>query len=172
MELDFRTVRALSSASRIEILNLVAEDSWTPTDLAEEIGKSKSTVVSHLSKLEKAGLVEKDAVEGRKRVMYSGTRKAGSIVAGKEKTVKFSIATSAVSGLLAALATPYWFTELFGGSSASGEMEALDAAARTASSEGGFPGAEVALVASILLIVLAFGTLFYGMLFRRLGGEP
>jgi DNA-binding transcriptional ArsR family regulator len=59
--------------------------------------KSKSTVSSHLAKLTDAGLLEKNEVEGRKRVTYESTRKARSIVKGREKKVKFSLASSAVS---------------------------------------------------------------------------
>lgn len=98
MELDFDSVKALSSPTRIRILSEVMEKERTPTDLSRDLGKSKSTVSSHLSKLEKAGLVEKDAEEGRRRVTYSASRKAEAIVKGKERKVRFSVASSAVTG--------------------------------------------------------------------------
>ena len=107
MELDFDTLKALSSPTRIAILRNVLEKESTTTQLSNELEKSKSTVSSHLTKLTKAGLLEKNKVEGRKRVTYKSTRKARSIVKGREKKVKFSIASSAISafagiGLIAA----------------------------------------------------------------------
>lgn len=97
MELDFDTVKALSSPTRIAILRNVLEKESTTTELSKDLEKSKSTVSNHLTKLTKAGLLKKNKVDGRKRVTYESTRKARSIVKGREKKVKFSLASSAVS---------------------------------------------------------------------------
>lgn len=97
MELDFKTVKALSSPTRVKILSQVLDKDATPTQLSRDIGKSKSTVSAHLTKLHKAGLLEKDKEDGRKRVVYSPTRKAKAIVKGKERKVRFSITSSAFS---------------------------------------------------------------------------
>lgn len=97
MELDFKTVKALSSPTRLNILREVLEKESTPTRLSDELEKSKSTVSSHLKTLTDAELLEKDKVEGRKRVIYRPTRKAEAIVEGRERKVKFSIASSAIS---------------------------------------------------------------------------
>lgn len=106
MELDFKAVKALSSPTRVKILRQVLEKESTPTQLSRDLDRSKSTISSHLAKLETAGLLEKDKVEGRKRVVYSPTRKAEDIVSGKERKVKFSITSSALS-LLAGLAVTW-----------------------------------------------------------------
>lgn len=45
-----------------------------------------------------AGLVEKDQEEGRRRVIYRPTSKAEAIIKGRERKVKFSLASSIVSG--------------------------------------------------------------------------
>lgn len=100
MELDYAVIKALSSPTRIKILHRVREKPATPTQLSEAIGKSKSTIVSHLATLEEAGLVEKDKEEGRRRVTYAPTRKARAIVEGRERTVKFSVASSVLSTVL------------------------------------------------------------------------
>lgn len=97
MELDFDTLKALSSPTRIAILREALERESTTTQLSNELEKSKSTVSTHLSKLTEAGLLRKNKVEGRKRVTYESTKKARSIVKGREKKVKFSLASSAVS---------------------------------------------------------------------------
>ena len=68
MNLDFKTVKALSSPTRIEILAYALKNEATPTGTAKKVGKSKSTVSSHLDKLVDSGLLEKDEKEGRKRV--------------------------------------------------------------------------------------------------------
>ena len=93
MELDFKTVKALSSPTRIEILRSALKGETTTTQISDELGKSKSTVSSHLKTLSNAGLLEKDEKEGRKRVSYVPTGKAKAIVEGRERSVKFSIAT-------------------------------------------------------------------------------
>ncbi|MDY6774297.1 MAG: winged helix-turn-helix domain-containing protein, partial [Candidatus Nanohaloarchaea archaeon] len=91
--------KALSSPTRIRILSEILEKGRTPTELSRSLDRSKSTVSSHLSKLEDAGLVERDEEEGRRRVTYSASRKAEAIVKGKERKVKFSVVSSAFSAL-------------------------------------------------------------------------
>lgn len=97
MELDFKAVKALSSPTRVKILRQVLDKDATPTQLSNNLDRSKSTISSHLAKLHDAGLIEKDKKDGRKRVVYSPTGKAEAIVSGKERKVKFSIASSALS---------------------------------------------------------------------------
>ena len=99
MELDFKSIRALSSPTRLKILHKVLENESTTTQLSEELDKSKSTISSHLKDLTEAGLLEKDKKEGRRRVVYSPTRKAEAIVKGKERKVKFSVASSVFSAI-------------------------------------------------------------------------
>lgn len=97
MELDFKTVKALSSPTRIKIINCILEKERTPTNISNEIGKTKSTVSNHIDKLLESELVVKDEEEGRKRVVYQPTNKARNIVKGKEKKVRFTLASSALS---------------------------------------------------------------------------
>lgn len=97
MELDFKTIKALSSPTRIQIMNKVMEKECTPTEISEDLDKSKSTVSSHLETLLNADLVEKDSEEGRRRVIYEPTDKACDIVNGKERKVKFSVVSSALT---------------------------------------------------------------------------
>lgn len=100
MELDYTAIKALSSPTRIKILHQILEKESTPTRLSDDLGKSKSTIASHLSVLEDAGLVEKDKEEGRRRVTYAPTRKAQAIIEGRERTVRFSVASSVLSTVL------------------------------------------------------------------------
>ena len=97
MELDFDTIKALSSPTRIRILREVLDQPLTPTQTSKRLGKSKSTVSSHLSKLWEAGLVERDKEEGRKRVVYTPTSKAKAIIRGSRRKVEFSIVSSALT---------------------------------------------------------------------------
>mgnify|MGYP006273970167 FL=1 len=99
MDVDFKTVKALSSRTRIKILNFALENEATPTRISREIDRSKSTVSSHLEKLVSSGLLEKDSKEGRKRVVYRPTEKCRSIVEGKTRKVKFSVTSSIISAL-------------------------------------------------------------------------
>jgi DNA-binding transcriptional ArsR family regulator len=99
MDLDFKSVKALSSPTRIKILNQVLEEEATTTKLSDELGKSKSTVSSHLRVLSESGLLEKDKEEGRRRVVYRPTDKTKAIIEGKERKVRFSVVSSALTGL-------------------------------------------------------------------------
>lgn len=183
MELDFGTVKALSSPTRIRILNRVLEEESTPTSLSDSLGKSKSTVSSHLETLLDAGLVEKDAVEGRRRVVYQPTRKAQHIVEGHEKQVKFSLTSSVVSGI-AGFGLVGGYLLNFGKKSAAGtatELQAqsdlsamtadgADAAAQGAkTAAGGVDPATVVLGFGVGFLTLSAVTFIYGMAMRKLG---
>jgi DNA-binding transcriptional ArsR family regulator len=99
MELDFGTLKALASSTRVRILHRLLEKEATPTVLSNDLDRSKSTISSHLTQLQNAGLVEKEKVEGRKRVVYRPTSKAKTIIKGRERRMKFAITSSLVSGL-------------------------------------------------------------------------
>lgn len=94
MEIDFDTVKALSSPTRLEILDYSLKSEATPTKLSRELDKSKSTVSNHLEKLTEAGLLEKDSEEGRKRVVYRPTSQTRAIVKGRKRKMSFSLVTS------------------------------------------------------------------------------
>lgn len=99
MDLDFKSVKALASPTRLEILNEVLNEEATTTKLSDRLGKSKSTVSSHLKVLTESGLLEKEDEEGRRRVVYRPTGKAKAIIEGKERKVKFSVVSSALTAL-------------------------------------------------------------------------
>ena len=189
MELDFKTVKALSSPTRIEILRSALDGETTTTQISDELGKSKSTVSNHLQTLSDAGLLDKDEVEGRKRVSYVPTGKAKAIVEGRERNVKFSIATGFLFAIVGTAAAGRYATSTFGlMSGASRDMSAqtsepqmgammADSAERSAdlASTG---GSEAASVFQPELVFLAAGILFlstsalafaYGYLMNRLG---
>lgn len=100
MDLDFKSVKALASPTRIKILNHLLEKETTTTTLADELDKSKSTISDHLKVLTDSELIDKDEKEGRRRVIYRPTDSAKAIVEGRERKVKFSIASSALTGFL------------------------------------------------------------------------
>ncbi|MFB6200229.1 MAG: ArsR/SmtB family transcription factor [Candidatus Nanohaloarchaea archaeon] len=172
MELDFKSVKALSSPTRIKILNQVLEKEATPTRISQEIGKSKSTVASHLEKLQKAGLVEKDEEKGRKRVTYSPTRKTRAILNGKERKVKFTLASSIVSMFAGASLGFISLKELAGKASyqaSPSSMTALD----TATPEAGEAsqqlfGPEILLILGTALITLSVIGFVSGYTFNKL----
>lgn len=171
MNLDFKTVRALSSPTRIKILRESLETEATTTHLSKKVGKSKSTVSSHLEKLVEAKLLEKDKKKGRKRVVYRPTKKSKAIVEGRTKKVKFSIASSAITALTGlALVWPS-----LGGASrnnAGSYQDSGDAgimmeeAAKDTATDAGY--AEPFLLASLLLFTISISALLYGLVLRAL----
>lgn len=188
MELDFKSIRALSSPTRLKILKKVMDKESTTTKLSDELGKSKSTISSHLTELTEAGLLEKDKKEGRRRVVYKSTRKADAIVKGKERKVKFSVASSVLSAAGATVLIWQSFREkanvgaqdLSSSSSSSGQMGAYDAmeagkkatdtAAQAAQDPGFFPE-EILLMISAGLLTISASTLLYGLALNKLPSD-
>lgn len=178
MEIDFKTIRALSSSTRVKILNSLLEKRTTPTQLSKKTGKSKSTVSSHLSKLRKAGLIEKESKEGRKRVLYSPTPKAEAIVTGKERKIKFSLASSgltAFTGIAVGFYSLTQFSFLSGAQDQQMEasMHAADTGTRmaveTAESSSLLFSAESLFFLGIGFLMVSGLTLIYGLLMKMLG---
>ncbi len=174
MELDFKTVKALSSATRIRILSLVLKGDYSPTEISNKVDKSKSTVSSHLESLQDAGLVEKDKEDGRRRVLYSSTRKAEAIVEGKERKVKFSIASSAITGLggIGLIASQQLsLTESAGesGGGSVGTMGTMDAGRTAAENAAG--GTEAFMYLGLVLIIIALVSAGYGLAMSRLNED-
>ncbi|MDY6769377.1 MAG: winged helix-turn-helix domain-containing protein [Candidatus Nanohaloarchaea archaeon] len=175
MELDLATVRALSSPTRLRILSAVLEQERTPTDLGDDLDLSKSTVSTHLSTLEEAGLVERDAEEGRRRVTYRATRAARAIVKGKERKVKFSVASSALTGVAGVALLGHRFLPFASGDAASytAQAESLAATADTGAAAAGasqpaFPPAAAVTALGVVALLAAAGALLYALLLHRL----
>ncbi len=55
------------STAKKEILQKLAEQAWTPTDLAEELDKSRNTVYNHLEDLHSQGVLTKKQVAAKTR---------------------------------------------------------------------------------------------------------
>jgi DNA-binding transcriptional ArsR family regulator len=177
MDLDFKSVKALASPTRLEIINEVLDSEATTTKLADEMEKSKSTVSSHLKVLTESGLLEKDEEEGRRRVVYRPTDKARAIAEGRERKVKFSVVSSALTAaggvfLLSESVLPV--QSLTGGSGDSAEamgqmtMQSMEQApkAAEASQTGGMEAAMAVLGAG--LIVTAILALGYAYTLRKI----
>lgn len=188
MELDFKSIRALSSPTRLKILKKVMDKESTTTKLSDDLGKSKSTISSHLKELTEAGLLEKDKKEGRRRVVYRPTKKADAIVQGKERKVKFSVASSVLSAAGATVLVWQSFRQkanvkaqdLASGSDSSGQMgafnamdagkNATDAASQAAQNSELFPE-EILLMISAGLLTISASTLLYGLALNKLSSD-
>lgn len=179
MEIDYKTVKALSSPTRIKILNQVMAKDATTTDISREIGKTKSTVSTHLATLVDAGLIEKDEVEGRKRVIYRPTRHAKDIIRGKERRVKFSISSSIITALGATIFMGKYIQDSFMLASPNGDQVTMmsqelsaDAARNSAEMAAQSPGIqfspEIFLSLSVGMFLLALIGFTYGVVMNSL----
>ncbi len=79
MEVDRETIKALASESRLNILKNLGERRKMPAELQRSLGLSASTIVEHLSTLEKTGLVKRIET-GHKWVYYELTEKGQALV--------------------------------------------------------------------------------------------
>ena len=95
IQIDKKTIAALSVESRIAILKSLSKRQMTPTELADELNFSKSTVHKHLQKLVAAGLVER--VEHNKWVYYRLTKKGRIILSYNAVKVVFLFTTSVLA---------------------------------------------------------------------------
>jgi len=184
MELDFKSIRALSSPTRLKILKKVLEGELTTTKLSDELGKSKSTISSHLTNLTEAGLLEKEKKEGRRRVVYRPTKKAEAIVKGKERKVKFSVGSSALSGIGGLFLVWKDLNQSLTGkmseassSSDVGSFNAVDAGelskdtAEAAAQSSGTGFEQALLFLGVGLLAFSFSTLIFGLALNYLGTE-
>ncbi len=98
-EINRDVFEALSSETRAEILKELGRRGTTPTYLSQILGKHKSTIVEHLKVLQNSGLVKREAIEGRKRVIYSLTQQGKRLVI-PQTTVTLILSTTIISFVL------------------------------------------------------------------------
>ncbi len=77
--IDRKTIFALASNTRIEILKRLNDRRMTLTELSESLNMAKTTVKEHLDKLVEAELVRR-VDEGRKWIYYELTEKGRKIL--------------------------------------------------------------------------------------------
>ncbi len=109
LEIDDKTVEAVSSGTRKNILKYLNRRNMTVTELSRELDLSKSTVHEHLSKLLEAGFINKLDREGRKWVYYELTKKGKNLVGNRVKNVLL-FASSIVAGVLGIQQLHSYFT--------------------------------------------------------------
>jgi DNA-binding transcriptional ArsR family regulator len=72
--------RLLANETRAGIMEELSSADKIPTDLSLRLGKSKASVVEHLSALMEAGLVERISQPGKKFVYYRLTQKGRQLL--------------------------------------------------------------------------------------------
>ena len=82
MEIDKHTIKALAADTRLDILKSLTYRRKTPSELSKELNLATSTVVEHLNKLEKVGLVEREET-GHKWIYYDLTEKGSKLIKPK-----------------------------------------------------------------------------------------
>ena len=82
MEIDKKTIKALSADRRVEILKSLKQRRKMPSELSRELDLAPSTIVEHLNILEEAGLVLRKET-GRKWIYYELTNKGESLITPK-----------------------------------------------------------------------------------------
>lgn len=88
--IDMDTLKALSVDARLSVLKALGSKKMTQSELAEELSLSTATLHEHLSKLQNAGLIEKEETK-RKWKYYALTRKGKDIVEPRERSVIFAL---------------------------------------------------------------------------------
>ena len=85
MDIDRKTLKALSADTRLDILKSLGKRRKTPSELSKELNLATSTIAEHLDKLEEAGLIKKEET-GHKWIYYNLTEKGTALVKPKIPT--------------------------------------------------------------------------------------
>ncbi|MDD4878467.1 MAG: winged helix-turn-helix domain-containing protein [Candidatus Nanoarchaeia archaeon] len=99
--IDMGTLKAIVVETRLNILKLLSEKSYTLTDIANLLEMKPSTVKEHLDILVKAGLIEKEETE-RKWKYYSLTFKGKMIAKPMEIKIMFMFGVASIASIAAA----------------------------------------------------------------------
>jgi DNA-binding transcriptional ArsR family regulator len=112
MEIDRKTLKALSADTRLDILKSLKIRRKMPSELSKELSLAPSTVIEHLNKLEKANLVKREET-GHKWIYYNLTDKGKSLVEPRHP-VQFIIVLSLGILFLFSGAIRYVYNTQFG----------------------------------------------------------
>jgi eight-cysteine-cluster-containing protein len=112
MEIDRKTLKALSADTRLDILKSLVRRRKMPSELSKELNLAPSTVVEHLNKLENAGLVKREET-GHKWIYYNLTEK-GECLVKPRIPVQFVIVLSITLIVIAGFAYVSYSNSYFG----------------------------------------------------------
>jgi DNA-binding HxlR family transcriptional regulator len=105
--IDREVLKVLSVDTRMDILKMLSEGARTPSYLGKKLNKSDATIIEHLDKMAKAGLVAKTVSPGKKWIFYDLTERGRGIVSSKSRRLIIILATSFITlaGGVASFAT-------------------------------------------------------------------
>jgi DNA-binding transcriptional ArsR family regulator len=95
--IDRDVLKVLAVDTRTDILKILTEGGRTPSFISKKLKKSDATIVEHLEKLEKAGLVKKIEQPGKKWVFYTLTDRGIGIVSSKSRRLVIILAASVLT---------------------------------------------------------------------------
>jgi DNA-binding transcriptional ArsR family regulator len=81
-KVDQKTIKSLSSETRVDMLKSLSKRRKMPAELAKELGMAPSTIVEHLRELEDSGLVKKQQTQ-HKWIYYELTEKGSELFSPK-----------------------------------------------------------------------------------------
>lgn len=178
MEIDSSTVKALASPTRIQILKATLNGRSTTTGISEDLEKTKSTVSTHLETLTDAGLLEKDEEEGRRRVVYTPTRKAESIIKGRRKKMQFSLATGFVAMIAGGAAFWQFFDPINSNAASRQSADSMGTLSMDAAKESGTAASSgipeldnLFLAAGVMFFSISAASFAYGYTMNQLKSE-
>jgi len=160
--LDQESFRALASDVRVEVLKRLDARRETVTDLSNLLALSKPTLLEHLEKLQKAGLVKR-IDEGRKWIYYELTDKGRKILHPERVAITLALGAAVV---LAAIGAFYLL--IAGGVSSAGQTPSTNGPSMTEDLHAS-PG-----ILGLVLVLLSLGSVaaalalrFYGLRRRK-----
>jgi DNA-binding transcriptional ArsR family regulator len=95
--IDREVLRVLSVDTRMDILKMLSEGARTPSFIGKKLNKSDATIIEHLDKMAKAGLVSRTVSPGKKWIFYGLTERGSGIVSSKSRRLVIILATSFIT---------------------------------------------------------------------------
>jgi DNA-binding transcriptional ArsR family regulator len=146
--IDRDVLKVLSVDTRMDILKILSEGERTPSFIGKKLDKSDATIVEHLEKLEKVGLVKRIEQPGKKWVFYTLTERGYGIITSKSRRLVIIL----VSSTLALLGGFVSFAQFF---YQSGQYDTFVRV--PLATEVGKDATEVAIVSTPIFLYIAIG---------------
>ncbi len=166
MEIDNKTIKALSADTRIRILKILHVNRKIAADISKELELAPSTVNEHLKMMEEAGLVKKNDT-GHKWIYYEITEKGKNLVTPK-MPISIIITLSLGIGLTLFGGMNFFATKmLYAGSESAAIQSAMEKAAEI-TEQVTYPAATAPAINWLPLIILSIGIILTVYAFIKL----
>lgn len=166
MEIDSKTIKALSAETRIRILKMLSANRKIAADISKELELAPSTINEHMKVMENSGLVRKNDT-GHKWIYYEITDKGKNLVAPKMQ-VSIILTLSLGIGLLLFGGMSFFAENIYYAGSGSAAIQSSIEKAAEIQGQAAIPAAASPAISWLTLAMLAAGIILAAFSFIKL----